>query len=150
PTQHVSDTARMVAACRALETVRPDGLVHDPFAQRLAGTRAMALARESSQIEVLCFGIGMRSRFLDDLVIQSVTEGKVASVWCLGAGLDTRPWRLDLPQELQWIEVDFGPILDYKAGIMDGTPPRCRLERLSADLNDPSERGKVLAAIDSG
>jgi O-methyltransferase involved in polyketide biosynthesis len=30
--QHVSDTALMVAACRALETARGDGLVRDPFA----------------------------------------------------------------------------------------------------------------------
>ncbi|MBZ5621004.1 MAG: class I SAM-dependent methyltransferase [Acidobacteriia bacterium] len=42
---HVSDTALMVAACRAMETVRPDGLVRDPFAGRLAGARGMAIAR---------------------------------------------------------------------------------------------------------
>jgi len=30
--QHVSDTALMVAACRAIETARADGLVRDPFA----------------------------------------------------------------------------------------------------------------------
>ena len=35
--ENVSDTALMVAACRALETERPDGLVRDPFARRLAG-----------------------------------------------------------------------------------------------------------------
>ena len=34
---HVSDTARMVAACRALESECPDGFVHDPLAARLAG-----------------------------------------------------------------------------------------------------------------
>ena len=32
--QHVSDTALMVAACRALETVSEDGLVRDPLAER--------------------------------------------------------------------------------------------------------------------
>lgn len=31
--QHVSDTAVMVAACRALETARADGLVRGPFAE---------------------------------------------------------------------------------------------------------------------
>jgi len=41
--QHVSDTALMVAACRALETARADGLVRDPFAERLAGPRGDAI-----------------------------------------------------------------------------------------------------------
>ncbi len=40
---HVSDTALMVAACRALEAQSPDGFVHDPFASRLAGERGMAM-----------------------------------------------------------------------------------------------------------
>ena len=35
--RHVSDTALMVAACRAIETEHADALVRDPFAQRLAG-----------------------------------------------------------------------------------------------------------------
>jgi len=38
---HVSDTALMVAAARAMETARPDGLVRDPYAERLAGERGM-------------------------------------------------------------------------------------------------------------
>jgi O-methyltransferase involved in polyketide biosynthesis len=41
----VSDTALMVAACRAMETPRPDGLVRDPLAERLAGERGMASAQ---------------------------------------------------------------------------------------------------------
>jgi O-methyltransferase involved in polyketide biosynthesis len=32
---HVSDTALMVAACRALETESDEGFVHDPFAARM-------------------------------------------------------------------------------------------------------------------
>ena len=41
---HISDTALMVAACRALETGRPDGFLRDPFAARLAGERGKAIA----------------------------------------------------------------------------------------------------------
>jgi O-methyltransferase involved in polyketide biosynthesis len=59
--QHVSDTALMVAACRAIETARADGLVRDPFAERLAGARGDAILRGISGWQLMCFGIGVRS-----------------------------------------------------------------------------------------
>ena len=40
---HVSDTALMVAACRAHETELEDAFVRDPFAARLAGERGKAI-----------------------------------------------------------------------------------------------------------
>ncbi len=144
---HVSDTALMTAACRALETAREDGLVRDPFAERLAGERGMAIARGLARLEIMCFGVGIRSRFLDELVMYAVQAEKVATVLCLGAGLDTRPWRLDLPAELRWIEVDFPAMLEYKDGIMAAHAPRCRLERMAADLNEASGRGELFHAL---
>ena len=42
---HVSVTELMTAACRALETERPDGLIRDPFAAQLAGERVMNMYR---------------------------------------------------------------------------------------------------------
>ncbi len=142
---HVSDTALMVAGCRALETARPDGLVRDPFAERLAGARGMAIVRGLTGTEFLSFGIGIRSRFLDELVMEAVTGGSVETVLSLGAGLDTRPWRLDLPARLRWIEVDFPAILEHKAALMTVETPRCRLEQVAADLNDSSVRREVIA-----
>ena len=142
---HVSDTALMVAACRAVETARPDGLVKDPFAERLAGDRGLAIARARARFEVMCFGVGIRSRFLDELVLETVVTRGVSTVLSLGAGLDTRPWRLDLPQHLRWIEADFPAILDYKAAAMKPEKPRCRVEQAPADLSDPVERRALMA-----
>lgn len=144
--QHVGDTALMVAACRALETTRPDGFVHDPFAERLAGERGMAIARALPRIEVMAFGVGVRSRCLDELVVKCIAERSITAVLSVGAGLDARPWRLDLPAGLRWIEVDFPAMLDYKASVMESATPKCRLERIPADLNDPTARQAVFAA----
>src|SRR5215469_7968281 len=113
--QHVSDTALMVAACRALETARPDGLVRDPYAERLAGERGMAILHGIPGWQLICFGLGVRSRFLDDLIAQTVTEQSIGTVLVAGAGLDTRAWRMDLPPDLRWIEVDFPDMIAYKA-----------------------------------
>jgi methyltransferase (TIGR00027 family) len=137
---HVSDTALMVAACRALETESEDGLVDDPFAARLAGDRGMAILRALPQPEIMRFGLGVRSRFVDDLLLETLRSERIATVLSVGCGLDTRPWRLELPPELRWIEVHFADMLDYKDGLMAGETSRCRLERLSADLNDREPR----------
>ncbi len=147
---HVSDTALMVAACRALETAREDGLVRDPYAERLAGERGMAIARGLPRLEILCFGVGIRSRFLDELVMDAVEARQVKTILCLGAGLDTRPWRLALPADLRWIEVDFPALLEYKGQAMGEHRPTCRLEQMAADVNEAEQRAELFRAVGEG
>jgi methyltransferase (TIGR00027 family) len=137
---HVSDTALMVAACRALETESDEGFVHDPFAARLAGERGKAILRALPHQEMFRFGLGVRCRFIDELLLEVLASGQTPTVLSVGCGLDTRPWRLDLPPELRWIEVDFADMLDYKDELMAGETPRCHRERISADLNDRKQR----------
>jgi methyltransferase (TIGR00027 family) len=143
---HVSDTALMTAACRAIETERPDGFVRDPFAARLAGERGMAIGRAIPRLWMMCFGIGIRTHFIDELVVAAVRDHGISTVLSLGCGLDTRPWRLDLPSSLRWVEVDFPEMLDYKWELMRGETPACRLERRTADLNDAAQRREIYAA----
>jgi len=143
---HVSDTALMAAACRALESECPDGFVHDPFAARLAGEHGMAMLGGLSQPEMMRFGIGVRSRFMDELLLEALASEPIVTVLSLGCGLDTRPWRLELPPDLRWIEVDFANILDYKDALMSAETPRCRRERITADLNDAAQRRIIYAA----
>jgi methyltransferase (TIGR00027 family) len=143
---HVSDTALLVAACRALEAECSDGFVHDPFAARLAGERGMAMLQALPRPDMMRFGIGVRSRFLDELLLEALESFGVATVVSVGCGLDTRPWRLELRPELRWIEVDFADMLDYKDALMSGETPRCRRERLTADLIDPAQRRAIYTA----
>jgi len=143
---HVSDTALMVAACRALESECSDGFVHDPFAARLAGERGLAMLRGLPQPEMMRFGIAVRSRFVDELLLEALASKPIATVLSVGCGLDTRPWRLELPPDLRWIEVDFADMLDYKDALMSAEKPRCRRERITADLNDAAQRRTIYAA----
>ena len=145
--EHVSDTSLLVAAARAAETRLEDGLVRDPFALRLAGERGLAIARSNTHSPWRSFGIGMRSHFIDDILLSEIRSGDVDCVLCLGAGLDARPWRLPFPSpDFRWIEVDFAPVLDYKYGILKDEKPTCRPERMTADLNVHADRQRVLAA----
>ena len=144
--QHVSDTALMVAACRAIETARADGLVRDPFAERLAGPRGDAILHAIAGWQLMCFGIGLRTRFLDDLVIETIARDSIEVVLSVGAGLDTRPWRLELPPDLRWIEADFPEMLSYKTGAMAAEEPKCRLEPVAVDVTDEAQRTALFAA----
>src|SRR5262249_43663862 len=121
---HVSDTALLVAACRAIEAEEPDAFVRDPFAARLAGGRGMAIFRAYQGGEIMRFAMGVRTRFIDDLLMELLASKKIATVASVGCGLDARPWRLDLPAELRWLEVDFPDMLDYKESVMAEETPR--------------------------
>jgi methyltransferase (TIGR00027 family) len=105
----------------------------------------MAIFRGLPHPELMRFGVGVRSRFMDELLLEALASKPIATVLSVGCGLDTRPWRLDLPPDLRWIEVDFADILDYKDGLISATP-RCRRERLTADLNDAEQRRTIYAA----
>ena len=147
---HVSDTALMAAACRALESEAPDGFVHDPFAARLAGERGMAILQALAYPGLIRFGIGVRSRFMDELLLEALASQPIATVLSVGCGLDTRPWRLELPSDLRWIEVDFADMLDYKDALMSAETLRCRRERITADVNDAAQRRAIYAAAGPG
>ena len=144
--KHVSDTALMVAAARAIESESPDGFVHDPFAARLAGQRGMAMYHALPDPGMMRFGMGVRSRVFDELLLEALASKPIATVLSVGCGLDTRPWRLALPPGLRWIEVDFADMLDYKDALLSDETPHCRRERLTADLNHAAQRRAIYAA----
>ena len=136
----------MVAACRALETELEDAFVRDPFAERLAGERGKAILNGMPHANILRLGMAIRTRFVDELLLEGLGAHGVRTVLSVGCGLDTRPWRLDLPSTLRWIEVDFADVLEYKERVMVGETPRCRRERLTADLNHSAQRKAMYEA----
>jgi methyltransferase (TIGR00027 family) len=141
--QHISDTALLVAAARASETKLEEGLVHDPYAALLAGERGIAIAQAGTPSRWRSFGIGLRSRFIDEFLTTELQTGMIDCVLSLGAGLDARPWRLPLPNSLRWVEVDFAPILDHKHSLLKDVKPHCHLERIAADVNEKDDRQGV-------
>jgi methyltransferase (TIGR00027 family) len=146
---HVSDTALMVAACRAHETELEDAFVRDPFASRLAGERGKAILDALPHSAVFRFGLAIRTRLLDELLLEALAAHPITTVLSVGCGLDTRPWRLGLAPDLRWIEVDFADMLDYKEQHMAGETARCHRERLVADVNDSEQRRAIYKAVGS-
>ncbi|HEY6483754.1 MAG TPA: SAM-dependent methyltransferase [Steroidobacteraceae bacterium] len=143
PITNVSDTARWVAVYRAWESARSDALFRDPYAQRLAGPRGEEIARLMPRQARSGWPLIARTRLIDDRVAEAIRDG-CDCVVNLAAGLDARPYRLELPSALRWVEVDLAALSDEKERLLADARPRCRLVRIKADLTDDRARASAL------
>jgi methyltransferase (TIGR00027 family) len=144
---HVSDTARWVAVYRAMESERPDALFRDPLARRLAGPEGEAIVRTMPQGRTMAWAMIVRTAVMDEFILDAVARRGCRQVVNLAAGLDARPWRLALPPQLRWVDVDFADVLAYKAGVIGAAPPVCRYETAAADLTDGAARTALFARL---
>ncbi len=135
----VADTARWVAAYRALESERPGAHFQDPLARRLAGDRGFEIVSSLPRLLNEDWALTARTVLIDGVIAREVASG-VDTVLNLGAGLDTRPYRLALPRDLLWVEVDQEPLLREKERLLSGEQPACELERVALDLACVDER----------
>ena len=142
-TRAVTQSANSIAALRAVESERADGLMKDPWARELAGARAMARADARARREDGDKGrIAVRTKFFDDFVTAAAgkmasARGETTQVVLLGAGYDTRSWRLRAASEearerTSVYEVDVTSLSDFGAfvEVCDGQGEASGLEGL--------------------
>ncbi|MEU2025155.1 class I SAM-dependent methyltransferase [Streptomyces sp. NPDC016469] len=141
-------TALLVAAARAIETRRRDSLARDVYAEHFVRA-APACADWPVRIEQVPDGdenalwgrfaryFGLRTRVLDDFVVRSVLTG-ARQVVLLGAGLDTRAFRLDWPSDCVFFEVDRAGVLAFKHQVLTdlSAAPRVKRVLVPVDLRD--------------
>jgi len=143
----VSLTARFTAAARARESARPDRLFDDPWAAALAGAEGVAFMNRLAEAAHVAGGpdlrdnpyLAIRTRMLDDFLIQAVAATGSRQVVLLAAGLDTRAFRLAWPEGTHLYELDHPDVLAWKQATLDaaGAVPRCRRRTIAADLAKP-------------
>ncbi|MFJ2376851.1 class I SAM-dependent methyltransferase [Streptomyces sp. NPDC087769] len=134
-------TALLVAAARAIETHRHDTLARDIYAEHFV-LAAPASADWPVRIQQVPDGdtnplwgrfaryFGLRTRVLDDFLLRSVHTGDARQVVLLGAGLDSRAFRLDWPPGCAVFEIDREGVLAFKHMVLDGlsaTPKAARI-----------------------
>src|SRR5262245_25663827 len=122
---NISDTALWVAHYRAMESERPDAHFRDPYAKLLAGDRGAEIVEKMPAARRNAWAMIVRTCIFDEVILRLIKNG-VDTVLNLAAGLDTRPYRLELPSSLQWVEVDLDAILQYKEQKLNGEQPRCK------------------------
>jgi methyltransferase (TIGR00027 family) len=102
--------------------------------------------RSMGEVPTTAWALAVRTRVIDDLIGAAVKRG-IRRVVNLACGLDTRPYRLNLPAELTWIEADFPALLDFKEqrlALNGFALPVCRIERARVDLSRAVERDAFL------
>lgn len=144
--QNVSDTAFLVAGFRAAETEREMPLFRDPLAAKLAGEHGRNILATVPKSFVGAWSVVIRTVIIDGFVREAIAHG-ADTVLNLGAGLDTRPYRMELPHSLRWIEIDYPHVIELKDMRLADETPRCRLERIALDLTDREARKAFLSRI---
>jgi methyltransferase (TIGR00027 family) len=146
----VGVTAHGVSALRHYETTRgADALIRDPFAELLSGEIGSAWVEslEPCKKAGMIDGLAVRTRRIDDDIAAVVNVEGGVQVVVLGAGLDSRPWRLGefIKRSTNWFEVDFPEIFDYKLPIVSvGSTGSIRHVRVDADLSTPTWINKLI------
>ncbi|MET9705320.1 class I SAM-dependent methyltransferase [Streptomyces griseus] len=137
----VGATALLVAAARAIETHRPDSLAQDVFAEHFVlGAPAskgwpVRLREVPDGDRNPLWGrfaryFGLRTRVLDDFLLRSVHAGNARQVVLLGAGLDSRAYRLAWPSGCVVFEIDRAEVLAFKHQVLDGLSAAPRATRV--------------------
>jgi methyltransferase (TIGR00027 family) len=164
-------TALMVAAGRAVETHRADGLVDDPYAEDFVAraqtpqplpTRPEQRWPDAERVgdertvmdelwSVMCTYQGIRSRFFDTVLATAAGDG-VDQVVLLAAGLDARALRLDWPTGTTLFELDQAGVLEFKDAVLaeTGAAPRCDRRRIAVDLREDWPAALRAAGFDPG
>lgn len=148
PIENVSDTSFWVAYFRAQETARPDALFNDPFAARLAGEHGKRIAESMPELSrYTAWSVVARTVIIDRFIENGVRSGDIDAVVNLGAGLDARPYRMNLPSTFPWVEVDYPNIIQYKTKILANEKPRVQLARIELDLAVAEKRRAFFASV---
>ncbi|CAE7029159.1 PGR3 [Symbiodinium natans] len=129
----VSTTALGVCAARAWESSKPEEqrLFHDPFAAIICGSDNLELPLMDEVGRSKDFWmdfIAARTRWIDE---QVAGAGQLV---ILGAGLDTRAYRLESLKGIPVFEVDFPEVLTAKAQLLSGHQPLAKLTNVTANL----------------
>jgi methyltransferase (TIGR00027 family) len=152
-------TAIGVAAIRAAESERSDRLFDDPYAAGFAraagdwrpkptGSATEDAARVRGR---LISWITVRTRFLDDVLLDACA-GPCRQVVILGAGLDSRAFRLAWPEGTRLWELDLADVIEFKERVLHAEGWRASCERITVPVDLSEDWGEPLlgAGFDPG
>jgi methyltransferase (TIGR00027 family) len=145
--QGVGSTAVGMAYLRMVETARPDHLFADPIAAEFVAASGWSPERgvfetaedhsdvASAYMIAVALSAIVRTRFLDDFAIEASREG-CRQLAFLGAGLDTRAFRLPWPETVRLFELDVADVIVFKERVLASIDahPACERHVVVSDL----------------
>lgn len=149
-------TALGVAAFRALESAKPDGLIRDDcarlFVEAAGESRFVDLLDAPPQDNGMPTGamIGLRTKFFDDFFTAAWSAG-IRQAVIVAAGLDARSYRLDWPVGTKVFEIDQPKVLEFKQQVLaaQNIAPRAVLHAVAVDLREDWPAALSAAGFDA-
>lgn len=144
----VGATATMTAAARAAATNAPGAIINDYLAEPLVRavgidffTRwaARQLPSESDDAglgwQPMTNALAVRTRYFDDFLLDACAAG-IRQVVLLASGLDTRGYRLALPEDTTLFDIDQPRVVAFKDATLSGLgiTPSIQIRYVGIDL----------------
>jgi len=151
PPSGVGETGLAVAAIRAEESHRPDRLFNDALAGSFVAASKWTSKRPKWDLRsrTLKFWIIARTVFFDELILDACQTG-CQQVVILGAGFDTRAFRLVWPSNIRCFEVDTAKVFDFKTEVLEqqNATARCARIPIPCDLREDWPSALMAAGFD--
>ena len=129
----IEETLYLTLCGRALDNHLPDPILADPVAEQLVRKLDYDCGRFRLSASPI-INIAHRAKKLDEIARRFITRHPDAVGLDLGAGLDTRVFRLDPPAGVDWYDVDFPEVIAARRQLV---PERAHAHGVGADLTDP-------------
>ena len=148
PDHLLGSTAHWTASVRAKESAREDRLFDDPWAAALAGKEGEEWIEHRSADSVMPMVI--RTRFFDEFLQRISQQDGIRQVVLMAAGLDTRAFRLNWPEQTRLFELDQPPVLKYKEQVLRsaGAQPACTRLAIKVNLTAPWKEAHIRSGFD--
>lgn len=129
----VEDSLFLTLYCKALDSRFPKPILSDAMADEIV----RKLDYDFEQFKVnsnFIRNIALRSKKMDEAAAAFIRHHPDAVGLDLGAGLDTRVFRLAPPATVAWYDVDFPAVMDVRKRVV---PDRPNAHVIGADVTDP-------------
>ena len=136
----ISRTAYYTLGVRAADAVKPKPILGDTFAQRFMNDAAKAVWEEFKSFTPANASNAARHAIIDTYLSRELNADPRATVVIIGAGFDTRAFRL---RGGDWFEFDEPEILDYKESRLPAAEAPNPLRRIAVEFARDQLAGKL-------
>ena len=122
-------------------------LCNDVHAKRFMDREALEFYRQFREDRFPAVGNTVRCRIIDDWLREAIAQDVRTQVVHVGAGFDTRPYRLDGGR---WWEIDEPQVIEYKNAKLPVAECRNPLTRISIDFSEELLAAKLAQVPNDG
>src|SRR5215217_9337103 len=118
---------------KALDNRLPHSILADTMADEIVRKLGYACGKFHLSASPI-INIALRAKKLDEVALRFVARHPDAVALDLGAGLDTRAFRVAPPSTVEWYDVDFPEVIAARGQLI---PDRTNAHGVGTDLTDP-------------